>query len=239
MTIDDLIADVRNDLRDNTSTRLWSDSELYVYADEGQREIARRALVLNDSATFLLITGIASYALAPLVNLASVALGTSVISIDQEITVTTGSGDILVVRKRTIPWLNANRHEWRNWVSGKPHFFVEHLGTIMFVPSPSSDFNGSTVTLYLKRMPLNSFASGTPVIEVDPRYYDDLKWWMKYRAYDKKDAETYKPDKSLQAYQKFEASIGIRENANIERIMMEEPEDYMQIYLTRQYYGRR
>jgi len=65
------------------------------------------------------------------------------------------------------------------------------------VPSGATLAFGSVIELSVYRFPLNTITDdGDQVLEIDPQHHTALLHWMKSRAYDKQDAETFDRRKS-------------------------------------------
>jgi len=63
------------------------------------------------------------------------------------------------------------------------------------------------------RLPLNELVSMDNTPEIKAHYHRSLRFWVIYRAYMKKDAETYQPDKAQDNYALFEQEFGKKSSA--------------------------
>lgn len=233
----DIVKEVRLDLNDSVggAGQLWGDDELTKYGNEGQNEIARRAYAIIDYSTASVCQ------VTMLTNQAAYTKDSSILLIDSVL-----GSDSEPLQKRTEEWLDVNNIGWRTASAGKPQYFVEKKSALWLVPKPSSTYNGLKVYLTVRRLPLKPVSiTGTPAVdpEISSTYYEDLKNWMKYRAYMKQDAQTLNEKKAAEYLQLFNASIGDRTSANIERIIQEETPNSMCMAPVRPgtglYYGNR
>jgi len=219
----DLIHQLRDITRDNaensTTDGLWSFDEWINYLNDGEREICRRALVLPATITLTLVASTSSY-----------SISTKIIDIE-------GKGycsyDQSYLTKVTQDWLNHNRTTWRTDTGVPTMYFTDlYNSTITLTPIPTSTEATYTVIILAKALPTTDLSLSNFTPSISSRYYEDMKLWALWRAYSKKDAETNDEKLALKYYQMFELSVGARTSANIERIMLEEP-DTMRIVVRR------
>lgn len=84
----------------------------------------------------------------------------------------------------------------------------------------------------VKRSYLNALSLTNTTPELESKFYEDMKLWALHKAYLKQDSQTRNVELSNLFYSQFEARVGPRPNANIQRIMKEEP-SYMSIGIRR------
>lgn len=230
----DLIASVQQTARDNTGNEalgetLWSVEEWLGYFNDAEKEISRRCYAIEDNVIIILTTGTSIYTLNKIVGLSTISLDILDIKDKGQF-----SYNNSLLEKVTEDYMDKNFPTWRS-DSGAPTKFIiyPNANQIRFIPIPTSTYNLSTVTIPIKRLPLLDLSESNPTPEISSRYYEDMKLWALYRAYSKNDVEIELPDGTKQNLSGkylalFEASVGPRSNANIERIIKEEP-SYMRV----------
>ena len=109
---------------------------------------------------------------------------------------------------------------WRNW-KGMPIYFIQDDLRFQLVPIP--DFNTQVydynVALSVYRVPFPNEMMQNPgdVPVINQRYHWKLCDWALYKIYDDFDGEMADPVRAAQAYARFEAMFGIRNDANVQR----------------------
>lgn len=210
-----LVNSVRSKLNDNSpSEERWSDVDIVEYLNTAEREIARRTFDLEDSATdaickITVATGVATY-----------SLSTKILFIRR----IKFSYDNSFLTKRTQKWLDENQATWGE-DSGMPSEFKEGKANITVTPIPTVTYNGYFFYLIVVRLPLVDLSSTNVTPEIGEKYYDDMVEYACYQAKRKRDADTFDPEGAVDFYLTFEKSVGLRPDANIERIMKSEPSD--------------
>ena len=210
----DLINQLRNATRDTegveNNTTLWDIEEWIDYLNSAQDEICRRALVLSDNLSIIAKAGVKSYDISD-----------KVIDVEER-AYFSYDGSYLI--KRSESWLDYNRTTWRS-DTGAPIDFVVYTNThkIVITPEPTGVYNNYTITVPVKVLPTTPLSVVNTTPEVNSRYYDDLKTFALYMAYSKQDAETKDEKRAATYLSLFEMSVGAGSDANIERIMKEEP----------------
>lgn len=74
-----------------------------------------------------------------------------------------------------------------------------------------------TLSLTVFRLPSTTIANDTDSPEIAAKHHLRLLDWVRFRAYSKKDAETFDPNAAAQAEAQFERSFGRRHDANVQR----------------------
>lgn len=198
MTVSDFISALRSELDDkpsNAVNRLWSDLELAGYLDEGLNRICRETLVLKRPYTISVVASTSDY-----------SLDARIVGIDR--VQPSGRGPLT---KRTTAQMDALYGEWRTHTAGVPRVYIEDTATdaITFYQTPSAD-EAMTVTAFtLPLIPVVSDASiaMSMVIELDDVYLEGVRYWCLYRAYDKRDVETLRPEKSAENRQRYDRFV--------------------------------
>lgn len=200
MTLIELRDLFRREVDDLDAPALWSDEEIYEFANDAQNEACRRARLLIDSSTVAIcqITVAALASTAPL------------------------DSRIIFVRRARITGKNTplDRASWRDLDESFPGW-ESHTGTVShFV----SDWETGKLRLYriptvqtvlnltVARLPLADMGTDDSP-EINVRYHRSLVFWMKYRAYMKQDAETANPEKAKANLELFEQEFGRKSSA--------------------------
>jgi hypothetical protein len=195
MTSSDLLETFRTEMADTQAPYLWGDTEVFGFMDEAQNQFCRKTSGIADSRT----AAVCDLAVVP---------GTDWY---------TTHSSILTVRKitradtgRPVDMLTAEQADSRS-----VYFLAALLGVIKYVVlgiEPHavriSPMPNETVTLNMSvyRLPLVTISDvGDQAFEVDAQHVINLLPWMKHRAYDKQDAETFDRRKSDDFKARFEA----------------------------------
>jgi hypothetical protein len=197
MKVSDLIADFRDEADDTKKPQLWSDARLLRYADDAQREAARRARLFLDSDT-------------PAITRVRIRAGTSVGALDPRV--------IYVRRSRVqgedcmlVPTYRRDMDFCIGWEqeSGTPSRIIRDWGSqrVKVYPMPVVD---TTLVLQVIREPLATLESLDDELEIPARYQRGLVDWMLFRAYSKRDAGGDAAENKLALYYdaRFTAEFG-------------------------------
>ena len=213
MTPDELATLFRSDVEDeDTVDPLWTDSEVYSYMDEAQKQFARETDYFADVST------------AEIVDVA-VTTDEAFVAIDPRVLKIRGgrmqnSGYKIVPKKYaqmeqtgyardaydTFNFSTSNI----NWetVTGNPRFVITDMepGLGRLVPIPTSD---DTLKLRVFRLPLEDInEDNTSEFEItETEYQRGLMYYMKYLAYQKNDSDVYNKELSEEAFQLFQEFI--------------------------------
>lgn len=187
-----LITMFRSLMHDAVAPYMHTDPELYFYMTEGEAEIARRTLCIQD--------------------VTSAAVTYAVLADEPNVTLNDA-----IVRVRYAWWLE-NGGEYKLDIdsldsmvaqgvrilsqAGRPNTFMTGTGTnqARLYPIPQND---GSVVLSVYRTPLQPL-SASAQFEIPLQYRAALLEWMRYRAYMKEDSETYDPTKGGQAQNTFD-----------------------------------
>lgn len=191
----DLLTAFRRICNDTKAPYFWSDAELYDYMTEGEGEIARALLCIQD------ITSAAA--------LYSVANGGPNVTLSSKI-----------IRIRAAWWLE-NGGEYKLGImsqdamisegyriltqQGRPNTLMTGNETngVRLYPIPEND---GQLQLSIYRMPLNPL-NAQAQFEIPEQYRGALLDWMKYKAYSKDDAETFDRVRADQSLAKFASLV--------------------------------
>ncbi|MFA5387503.1 MAG: DUF6682 family protein [Candidatus Paceibacterota bacterium] len=186
----------RSDLDDAAQPYLWSDDDLIEYADDAQNEACRRGRLLVDSTTA------DTCQIAVLAGTHTYALDARVIRVNRARL----SGESRPLGFRQMRKLDDLSPGWEDW-SGTPEVILPDWqeGSIRLVPSPDS---AGTLNLTVVRLPLATINDPDDAFEVRDEHLRNLRHWIVYRAFLKRDSETYDPERAAQALALFEREFG-------------------------------
>ncbi|MFA7290896.1 MAG: DUF6682 family protein [Rhodocyclaceae bacterium] len=214
MTLDQLVAAFRRDIKDTKKPYLVSADDAMRYANQAQREAARRARLLVDSTSDLCQV--------------AVTAGEAVVDIDP---------CIISIRRARLqsasrPLLKAVVRDmddhYAGWDSSSntstPYVVVVDYATdqLYLYPTPSTS---DTLLLTVTREPLEDMEADSSTPEIAPRYHEALIAWMKYRAYTADDSDLYSEAQAARANAAFEAEFGPPTSAVNERFDLEHYDD--------------
>lgn len=203
MTLIELIDAFRLRTGDTAKPLLWSDDEITFYLNEAQQEAAERALLIQDATTAQVCE------LALDIGLGVYPLHASILSIDRA---KLSNGTLLVWTSREK--MDVFSAVWET-TTGTPEYFIdEDSGSLIVSPIPTV---ADTLTLTVKRLPLNPMAVSTDTPEIHPRHHYRMLDWALRCAYLKQDADTFNDDSARKYEAAFERSFGFRHDANVQR----------------------
>lgn len=213
MTLTELLAAARLELDDpddgvDSRDLLWSDEELVRWINQAQEEAAARAYLIFDDSS-----AITQIAIDSTTNRYAVS--------DRIIRVV----DARIVGSPFPKLIPANENHldkfdptWGTRV-GKPRRYVNRDKQILLDMIPDAP---GTLQLECYRLP-NQLVLGTnETLEIDPQYHESLLYWVKHRAYEKQDAETFNPEKSSINSNKFTNRFGPRRSAAEQTVLRSE-----------------
>jgi hypothetical protein len=197
MNLGELINTFRSDIRDTEVPYLWPDADVIEYANDAVNEACRRAKLITDSETAACCT----LTITP--PAVSCLFHSSVIYVKDIIDV---NGVPLVKVPRQA--LDYSTPGWRAHTATKPEFWVPDLTSRTFRPYPAPS-QAATFTATVIRTPLTGMSNpATDSPEIPARYHRPLVHWMRFRAYNRRDSETYDADAAKKAYEDFAAEFG-------------------------------
>lgn len=202
LTSDQLLAKFREDMMDTAVTPLWSDSEIYLYIDQAQKEFCRRTYGISDSRTnevcvLALADGTEYISLDPRIiqiRGARLADGTVVEILNYENLVTQprspfdyGQAHVTVINNETGPVCKA---------------LVTNMeqDKVRILPISSTD---QTVYLSVYRFPLDDIVGTNQMLEIHEQHHLPLLYWVKHLALLKQDAEVFDKSKSMEMRDAF------------------------------------
>lgn len=199
MTLGELIAAVRaNELDDEAEPHLWSDASLIQFAAEAQEQAARRARLFVDSSTVaccqIAVTAIlgALYALdSRVIRVNRARIGTEPYPLG-----------LVMVRD-----MDREAPGWQEETSSMPtHAVVDfESNKLRLYPTPTASL---TLNMTVVRMPLTTPNDMDDTLEVRDEQARHLRHWIAYRAFGKRDSETYNPERAADELLMFEREFG-------------------------------
>lgn len=207
MKLAELLNLTRVELDDVVEPFLWADDELMEYANDAQQEACRRGRLIVDSTT----SAICSITLVA--NTASYDLDPRVIRINR-IRLT---GDTYPLRPMMVRDLDAQAPGWEDW-SEAPTIWVPdwQTGKVRFVGNPKA---AGTANLTVVRLPLADMNDPDDSIEIRAEYQRSLRHWIAFRAWSKRDSETFNAKSAAGALALFEQEFGRKQGAYDEQWM--------------------
>ncbi|GAA0721297.1 hypothetical protein [Dokdonella soli] len=216
MILSDLLVQARAQLDDTALPTLWSDPDVTGWLNEAIDEVCLRRRGILDSTT----PSICSLAITPYVQ--RYHLDPTILKVER---VRLGSNPV-PLKKFTMGLMDDRVEYWDfPYRAGPPQFWFsdqdnkDHL-VLVVVPFPNI---ADTMALSVWRMPLDCEYLKAPKDTPPMPFYlhRGLTDWVEYRAYDRKDAETYDPARSDRAYKRFEDRYGKRPSADALKLMGE------------------
>lgn len=203
MNLRELIDAYRDESDDSATPPMCSDERLTRFANEGQVEACRRALVLTDSTSALCSISYAA-------DDATITLDPRIIEVRSA---SIGNEDM---RLRTVEEMGCTWSNWRtDTLRNVPSFLIRGLdtGKLHLYPRPATS---GTIQLAVYRLPLVALVNDDDVPELRLEWHQSLVDWMLYRAYSRRDSEQLDPRIAAEALLRFEAEFGTRTGARNE-----------------------
>lgn len=189
MNTTELLAIGRAELYDTVAPYLWSDTLLYTYIDDAQKQFCRDTYGIEDARGFKITIksdGTEWYAIDPMI----LKLRSAINAAD--------GGDIPLIAMEKMGEhglrFDGRQGPLRALITGM------EKGYVRAHPVPNT---ASVVNLNTFRLPAD-VASGDD-FEIDPQHVLNLLYWVKYRAYMVQDAETRDDKKSADNLAKWTA----------------------------------
>jgi hypothetical protein len=203
MTLDDLIAEYREEAHDSGTPPLVSDAWLTKRANQAEQEVCRRSGLLIESVHAMCTV--------------AVTAGNPVVSLNSkiiDIKKARMSLDAVFLLPASVNNLCAT---WEADTGTPSHYITDYQsGAIRLYPVPVVD---DDLKLTVTRLPLVGMSAGTDEPEIRAEYHDALVQWLLHRAYAKQDIDIFDPQKSARALAEFEREFGTRSSARNEHWM--------------------
>lgn len=186
MTPAALLARFRTEMRDEVAPYLWSDSEIYAFMDQAQKDFCRYTGGIADILSVSLVASTSTYSVNPNILKIEYASRTS----DDVEVALINIGDI------------ASGAYKLNTDEGTVEAVLTDVGTdeIRCIPVPSAS---DTLSMIVKRMPLTDIDAGGDTIEIPEHHQPHLVSGMAYYAHRKQDAETFDRERAERYMQTF------------------------------------
>jgi hypothetical protein len=187
MNMTELLALFREESTDNVAPYLWSDSLIYGYIDEAQKQFCRETFGIEDARTYTL----------------SVLATEEWYALDPKILILLSASDSVTGRNIHIHSSEQSRSigiQFDGRTSSTVDCIIKGLqkNFVRVWPVPSVN---STVNLSTLRLPFDIEAEDD--FEIDDQHIRNLLAWVHYRAYAKHDADALDKDKSEAAKAEF------------------------------------
>lgn len=182
MTTTELLAVFRDEVRDDVSPYLWSDALVYGYIDDAQKQFCRDTWGIEDARSFKVKT----------------VAGAEWYKFDQRILRLLGAtllGDTIPIT--TVEESPEIKFDGR---TGRTLALVKGLqkNFLRVWPIPTEE-----KTIELRTLRLSASAESGDNLEIDEQHQNALLFWVKHKAYGKKDSETFDGVKADQYFQEF------------------------------------
>ena len=192
----------RSDVVDEARPYLWTDSEVWRYANDAYRMFVRLtggvADFLSDACAVDIVAGEATATLSPaILRIMSVTRRS-----DKNVIQVINEADVGKMRSSDYGQVKALVLDDR---AGDVRYMVHGMqrGTVRWVMVPEVN---DTADLFIYRLPFDTLSDfGQELTDVDEDHHIHLLDWMKHLAYKKQDADTFNPQASAQGKQDFEA----------------------------------
>jgi len=187
---------------------LWSDEELVRWCNQAQEEAAARAYLLFDDTTAL----------------SQIAIDTSGnrFPVDPKVIRVVDARIVGSTFPKLIP-ANENRLDEKDplWGTrtGEPRHWVNRDKFILLDRIPLAV---GVIQLECFRLPTDLVLGTAETLEIDAQHHESLLYWIKHRAYEKQDTETFDPAKSSINSNKFTARFGQRRTAAEQEVLRSE-----------------
>lgn len=192
MNSTELLEAFRDEMADTVTPYLWSDAAIYRYMNDAQEMFCRKTEGIEDSRT----VGVTELTIVP--GTEWYTLSRKILKVRAATDATTGAD---------VPIYTAEKASTHGVVfngrTGPVRALIAGLerSALRTWPVPSV---AATITLSVFRLPLTPITDdGDQEFEIDPQHHLALLHWMKHKAYDKQDAETFNKRKSDEFEKKF------------------------------------
>lgn len=201
MTLGELIAEYRSLSGDKRRPYLCDDAEATKWFNEAQDEAAIRSrlLVASEEISFdagtpnqLIPSGMFEISAAELVD---------------------ANGKRYVIEARTSGELDIVRPGWRRSVE-RPEFFVIEDTAIVLGSVPDAAY---TLCVEGYRTPDRVLKNENDIPAIHRTHHSGLIAWVMYKAFGKRDADLFDPDRSAESEAAFTRQFGKRPNANLRK----------------------
>lgn len=203
MAISDLVAQVREDILDDTvAPYLWSDAALTRYANEAVSEACKRAPLINRSSTIAVVVGTPTYLLDS--------------SVKQVTLVITGATQSPLTQTTTAELDAFVGVHWRDQ-EGTPTHFIKQAHKLTLYPKPVAT---DSLLITSINTPDDDFDLDD---DIDSSLHHGLMYYIAYKAYLKHDADTYNPERAAEHLALFDRYFGMQKSVRLQTIQSDMP----------------
>jgi len=220
--VDDLPGDVVTDVNWKNDDRglLWKNQEAVRYANRAITEYCFRNPILDQDTTAAITQ------IAVTIGDNQYDFSEKILSIRRIKFVETTSGDEFIVRKRSVAWMDQYVPEWEleTPTEGTIEFYIEDADHRVLTLYRAPEAAG-TLHMIVDRLPSKYLSWSLRHLdkpEIDEFHHFDLVDYMVYQAYQKRDAETERPELAEAALDRFTANVGERPSARLLRVRRSE-----------------
>ena len=203
MTIAALIAEVREDITDDVeTTKRHSDTQMIRFANEAIKEACIRAPLLVIDKTFSVLVSTAEYTMDAYVRqVINAKLSLDTYALQQS------------TKEELAMWYGSN---WKT-KTGTPTHYLRTNRVIRLYPIP---IVVDSMVLTQSRIPDTNFNIDT---DIDPTYYDSIKWYIAYKCFSNRDADNFDPVKASEYMARFESQFGTKHSAKYDTVSYSTP----------------
>ncbi len=188
MNTTEMLAAFRDEMADQEAPYLWSDAALYRYVDDAQKMFCRLTEGIEDAK---------NYALSITPNTVWYDIGPLVLKVRSAHRADTGREVPIIAMEKMRSegiTLDGSVGPLKAFVSG----FERDSYRAWPIPNETV-----TIALSVFRLPSVKIEEAEQDLEIDEQHHEALLMWVKHKAYDKQDAETFNKTKSLEYAQRF------------------------------------
>ncbi len=205
MKAKELIELFREEADDTSDSHLWKTAILLRHLDQAQRQAARRARILRE-------------AVDPAVCVYDISMGKPFVKLHESVISITHAQfefylpdnpdekQVRILRRKHAKDLQGETVGWRE-EDGDVIAFVTDI-QLQQVRLYRNPIIAGKLRIECERMPLNKIKSIEDCLELEEKYAEDLIYWMLYKAFSKRDAETFDPKRADQYLARFENVFG-------------------------------
>lgn len=188
----------------STTDQLWSDTELTVYANDGEKQAAIAGRLITDSstaaiATIAVVAGTATYVISP-----------TIIEVKRAI-LTNATRPLIQTTKRVLDLTHDN---WEAASGTSRSFFIGDQNKLTVYKNPDAN---TTLNLTVLRVPNTAMSGDSDTPEIDAQYHEGIELWMLHRMFQKQDSKTLDVDKAIDYERKFKEFFGIAPPVVVQR----------------------
>lgn len=171
----------RQDVEDQVEPFLWSDPEIYAYMDDAQKTFCRKIGGFGDATN----PATTSLVYSP----GTTWIDTNPLILKIRDAYLLNGRPVAVLNYEDLP-ASSIRLDGRTASAPEALIIGMEEDKARLYPTPTE---AGTVQLLIDRLPLKAISDDDQKLEAASEHHEAFLMWMKHRAYDKQDAETYNP----------------------------------------------